>query len=98
VRGLRVPFVLVVQHHAIPSATRLAAPVSLPMPGDVDVLTPKLMVNGTLYRARILDISAVPLVLLGETVASTTADRDAIMGAIDLVVYGYPVGLPPQRA
>jgi len=38
VRGFRVPFLLVVQHHAIPARTRLVAPVSPPLPGDVDVL------------------------------------------------------------
>jgi hypothetical protein len=43
VRGFRVPFLLVVPHHAIPSATRLVAPVSPPLPGDVDVLAPRLL-------------------------------------------------------
>jgi hypothetical protein len=38
VRGIRVPFLLVVQHHAIPATTRLVAPVSRPIQGDVDVL------------------------------------------------------------
>jgi toxin CcdB len=94
VRGFRVPYLLVVQHHAIPSATRLVAPVSKSLPGDVDVLAPRLMIGGNEYRARVLDISAVPLGLLGETVASLAAERDAIMNAIDVVLYGYPVGVP----
>jgi hypothetical protein len=94
VRGFRVPYLLVVQHHAIPSATRLVAPVSLPLPGDVDVLAPRLLIDGTVYRARILDISAVSVALLGETVASLVADRDAILGAIDVILHGHPVGLP----
>ena len=68
VRGFRVPFLLVVQHHAIPSATRLVAPVSPPLPGDVEVLAPRLLIDGTEYRARVLDISALPVTLLGETV------------------------------
>jgi len=93
VGGFRVPYFLVVQHHAIPSATRLAAPVSLPLPGDVDILAPRLMIDGTEYRARILDISAVPVTLLGETVASLVADRDVIMIAIDLILHGYPAGI-----
>ncbi len=84
---------LVVQHHAIPSATRLVAPVSVQLPGDVDVLAPRLVIDGTEYRARVLDISAVPVTLLGETVASLVADRDAIMNAIDVVLHGYPVGI-----
>src|ERR1700733_13339772 len=63
VRGFRVPYLLVVQHPAIPSGTRRVAPVSLPLPGDVDVLAPRLMIDGTEYRARVLDMSAVPLPL-----------------------------------
>ena len=94
VRGFRVPFLLVVQHHAIPSATRLVAPVSPPLSGDVDVLAPRLVIDGNEYRARVLDISAVPVELLGESVASLAAERDAIMNAIDVVLYGYPVGVP----
>jgi hypothetical protein len=93
VRGFRVPFLLVVQHHAIASATRLVAPVSLPLPGDVDVLAPLLLIDGTEYRARVLDISAVPVTLLGETVASLAGDREAIMNAIDVILHGYPVGI-----
>jgi hypothetical protein len=91
--GFSVPFLLVVQHHAIASATRLVAPVSAPLPGDVDVLAPRLLIDGTEYRARVLDISAIPVTLLGETVASLVADRDAIMNAIDVILYGYPVGI-----
>jgi CcdB protein len=91
VRGFRVPYLLVVQHHAISSATRLVAPVSLPLQGDVDLLAPRLLIDGTQYRARVLDISAVPVTRLGETVASLAADRDAIMNAIDLILHGYPV-------
>jgi hypothetical protein len=94
VRGYRVPYLLVVQHHAVPAASRLAAPVSPPFPGDVDVLAPPLLVGGTEYRARLLDLGAVPLALLGETVASAAADADAVMQAIDVILRGYPVGLP----
>lgn len=94
VRGYRVPYLLVIQHHNIAAATRLAAPVSPPLPDDVDVLAPSLLVGSDAYRARILDISAVPVALLGETVASAAASVDAIMGAIDVILRGYPVGIP----
>ena len=94
VRGFRAPFLLVVQHHAISSATRFVAPVSPSLPGDVDVLAPRLMIDGTEYRARVLDISAVSMTLLGETVASMVRDRDAIMNAIDVILHGYSVGIP----
>jgi hypothetical protein len=82
----RATYLLVVRHHAIPSLTRLVAPVSLPVPGDANILAPRLTIDGVLYRARILDISAVPVTLLGETVASLIADRDAIMNAIDIIL------------
>ena len=92
VRGFRAPYLLVVQHDAIPATTCLVAPVSLPLPGDLDVLAPRLLIDGTEFRARLLDISAVPIALLGETVTSADADRDAILGAIDVILHGYPVG------
>jgi CcdB protein len=93
VLGFRVPFLLVVQHHVIALATRLVAPVSLPLPGDVDVLAPRLQIDGSEYRARVLDIIAVPVTLLGETVASLVSDRGAIMNAVDVIHRGYPVGI-----
>jgi len=93
-RAFRVPFLLVVQHHAIAGTTRLAAPVSPSLARDVDVLAPRLRVDGKEYRARILDITAVPVTMLGETVASATGDADAILGAIDVILRGYPVGIP----
>jgi len=93
VRGFRPPFLLVAQHHAVPSATRLVAPVSPSLPGDVDVLAPRLLIEDTEYRARVLDISSVPVTLLGETVMSLVADRDAIMNAIDVILHGYPAWL-----
>jgi hypothetical protein len=60
VLGFRAPYLLVVQHHDIPATTLLAAPVTPPLPGDVDVLAPRLTIDGADYRARLLDISAVP--------------------------------------
>jgi CcdB protein len=68
--------------------------VSLSLPGDVDVLAPRLIIFGAHYRARILDMTAVPVALLGETIASASAYRDAIMNAIDVILHGYPVGIP----
>lgn len=94
VRGVHVPYLLVVQHHMIPATTRLVAPVSPPLPGDVDVLAPRVAVADKEYRARLLDMTAVPVALLGETVASAAADRDAILNAIDLILRSNPVGIP----
>jgi len=94
VRGFRPPYLLVLQHHGIPAATVLVAPVTLPLPGDVDVLAPRLTIDGAEYRARVLDIGAVPRAMLADTVASAADDADAIMGALDIILHGYPVGMP----
>ena len=92
--GIRVKFLLVVQHHAIAAATRLVAPVSPPLPKDIDILAPRLQIDGTAYRVRLLDMTAVPVRLLGETVASLDTERDAVLDAMDIVLHGYPVGRP----
>jgi CcdB protein len=73
------------------ATTRLVAPISRSLNGDVDVLAPPLLIEGIEYRARVLDITAVPVSLLGESVASLVADRDAVMNAIDMILHGYPV-------
>jgi hypothetical protein len=94
IRGFRVPYLLILQHHDIPAAMLLAAPVTQPLPGDVDILAPRLGVEGNLFRVRMLDISAVPRSLIGETVLSATAEAQSILDAIDVILHGYPVGRP----
>lgn len=91
-RGFRAPYLLILQHHDIPASTMLAAPVTLPLAGDLDILAPGLTIDGKEYRARLLDMSAVPRGVLGETVISATEESDAILGAIDIILHGYPVG------
>jgi hypothetical protein len=94
VRGFRAPYLLVVQHHDIPASTLLVAPVTASLPADVDVLAPRLTVDGSEYRARILDISAVPRRMIGDTVVAARTESDSILGAIDVVLHGHPVGRP----
>ena len=94
IRGFRVPYLLILQHHDIPAATLLAAPVTPPLPGDVDILAPHLLIEGASFRARILDISAVPRSLIGNTVVSAAAEAQSILDAIDVILHGYPVGRP----
>ena len=50
--------------------------------------------DDTEYRARVLDMSSIPWALLGATISSPVSDRDAIPGAVDVILHGYPVGLP----
>jgi hypothetical protein len=98
VRGFRAPYLLVVQHHDIPSTTLLAAPVTPSPPGDVDVLAPPLIVEGMACRIRLLDIRAVPRRLIGDTVVAATGESDAILSAIDVILHGYPVGRPLSQS
>jgi hypothetical protein len=94
IAGFRAPYLLIVQHHDIPATTLLAAPVTPGVPGDVDALAPRLPIDGVDHRARILDISAVPRRLIGETVLPGSAHADAVLSALDIILYGYPVGRP----
>ncbi len=94
IRGFRAPFLLIVQHHDIPASTLLAAPVTLPIDRDFEILAPRLVIGGTDYRARLLDISAVPRSFVGETVLSADSEAGAILDAIDIILHGYPVGRP----
>jgi hypothetical protein len=94
VRGFRAPYLLVVQHHDVPATTLLAAPITPSLPEDVDVLAPRLTVEGTMYRARLLDISAVPRRMIGDTIAAGHTESDAILDALDVILHGYPVGRP----
>ena len=90
----RAPYLVVLQHHGVAAATRLCAPVARPLPGDVDVLAPRLSIGGAEHRARLLDISAVPRTMLADAVGSATNDADASIGALDIILHGYPVGRP----
>jgi hypothetical protein len=92
VRGFRAPYLLVLQHHDIKATTRLAAAVTPPLPGDVDVLAPRLTIDGEAHRVRLLDMSAVPLTMIAGTVGSATGEADAILNAVDVILHGYPVG------
>ncbi len=94
IRGYWVPYLVIVQHHGMPATSRLAAPVSRSLAGDVDILAPPIMIGDAVFRVRILDITAIPLNRLGETVTSASSERDAIMNAIDIVLHGYPAGMP----
>jgi hypothetical protein len=87
-----VRHLLVLQHHDIKATTRLAAAVTRPLPGDVDVLAPRLIIDGEEHRVRLLDMSAVPLTVITETVGSATGEADTILNAIDIILHGYPVG------
>jgi hypothetical protein len=94
IRGVRAPYFVILQHHDVGASTRLAAPLTLPIPGDVDALAPKLTVDGREYRARILDMSPLPNGLISNTVGSAVDESDAIAAALDIILHGYPVGLP----
>jgi hypothetical protein len=43
---------------------------------------------------RLSGVAAVNVALLREAVDSATDRSDAIMNALDIILHGYPVGLP----
>ena len=94
---VRAPYMLILQHHDIPGPNRLAAPVSLAGAGVSSFVAPCVHVKGTEYRVRLLDMSPVPRTMLTAIVTSAAEERDAIMNALDTVLYGYPVGRPTMN-
>lgn len=94
VRGLRAPYLVVLQHHDIPSSTCIVAPLTPPEPGDHDAIAPRVMVEGREFRLRLLDMAAARRTVLRESVASAADASDAITLALDVIFSGYPVGRP----
>jgi hypothetical protein len=94
VRGLRVPYLLVLQHHDVPSPRCIVAPLSPSRPGDHDVVAPRLVVDGVELRARLLDMASVPPTDLLEAAASALSAADRITDALDVIFGGYPVRRP----
>ncbi len=90
VRGTKAPYPVVLQHHDVPSITRIIAPLTLPLHGDHDGVAPLIHVDGTAYRARLLDLATFPRSVLLQTVASA----DAIVHALDVIFGCYPIGRP----
>jgi hypothetical protein len=94
VRGLRAPYLLVLQHHDVPSSTLIVAPLTPPERGDHDSVVPMVVVDGTELRVRLLDMAAAHRAALLDTVASASDAADAITRALDVIFDGYPVGRP----
>lgn len=93
VRGFAPPFLLILQHHIVESQTRIVAPVVPAGPDEATLLAPAVEAGGTRYRAMLLDMTSVPLGLLGQVVDGSV-NPDHITAAVDALFRGYPVGLP----
>jgi hypothetical protein len=91
---MKAPYLIVLQHHDVPSVTRIIAPLTLPLRGDHDGVAPFVDVDGTTYRARLLDLAAFPCSVLLDTVTTATPSADAIVRALDVIFDGCPIGLP----
>ena len=91
---MKAPYLIVLQHHDVPSVTRIIAPLTLPMRGDHDGVAPLVDVGGTDYRARLLDLAAFPCSLLLGRVTTASTSADAIVRALDVIFGGYPIDLP----
>ncbi len=72
----------------------LIAPVVLVGTSKMGVLAPILIIGDIAHRVRLLDITAIPRDMLGDTAMSATGDSEAIMAALDIILHGYPVGRP----
>lgn len=91
---MKAPYLIVLQHHDVPSITRVIAPLTLPLRGDHDGVAPLVDVGGTSYRVRLLDLAAFPWSVLMDAVTNASASADAIVRALDVIFGGYPIGLP----
>jgi hypothetical protein len=93
IRNTRAPLLLVLQHHIIDARTVIAAPLR-PTAGVASLLNPTVRIGGVAHGVALLDMAAVPLLSLGEVVASALDQADAITDGLDAIFRGHPVGLP----
>jgi hypothetical protein len=94
VRGLRAPYLIVLQHHDVLSSTCIVAPLTSPERGDHDAIAPMVIVEGWEFRMRLLDMAAARRSLLLETVMSAADMSDGIRFALDVIFSGCPIGRP----
>lgn len=90
-RGIRVPYLLVLQHHIVGGPTRICAPV-LPGPLEANVLLPAVELGGEPHYAVLLNMAAVPVASLGEVVGSGAADD--VSRGLEAIFSGMPAWLP----
>lgn len=94
IRGEPTPYILVIQHHVVPAASRIVAPLMPAGAGAATLLAPHVQVDRASYYALLLEMASVPLRLIAEAVGSAEVHADAIGNALDAIFRGYPVGLP----
>jgi len=92
VSGFAAPYLLVLQHDLIQTQTRIAAPVVPAGPDPATLLAPRVTVEGVPHKAMLLDMTSLPVAVLGATTASSV-DPDAVSDALDAIFRGYPVGV-----
>ena len=88
------PYFLVLQHDIVPSQTRIVAPVVPAGSRLPSVLVPHIVVEGVVYRVMLLEMTAVPLAVLGTVIGTSDVPEQAIANGLDAIFRGYPVGLP----
>lgn len=69
------------------------APVVPLAGGMAPLLAPRLTIGGAEFQAVMLGMTPVRTSLLGPAVEASL-DEDDILRALDVIVRGYPVGLP----
>ncbi len=91
---MRVPYLLVLQHHIVAGTTRIVAPVAPAGPGPDTLLAPWLMIGPVRHRVVLLEMASVPVTLLGDTVEGAEIADTAVINGLDAIFRGYSVGLP----
>ena len=91
VRGIRAPYLIVLQHHIVGGPTRICAPV-LPGPLEANVLLPAVEVGGAPHHAVLLNMAAVPVGWLGEVVGLGLLDD--VSRGLEAIFSGMPAWLP----
>jgi hypothetical protein len=94
IRGIAVPYVLVLQHHIVAGQTRIVAPLVASIGERPTLLAPHIGVGTVIHRAILLEMAAAATRLIAEVVASAEPDADVVTRALDAIFRGYPVGLP----
>jgi len=70
--------------------TRVVAPLASPeaVTSPMRILNPRILIDGNPYVLLTHLLAAVPTKLLGQSVGSAQAQRDAIIGSIDILFTG----------
>jgi hypothetical protein len=97
-RGIRAPFLLVLQHDLVGGPSRICAQLVPGGEAEANVLLPVIEVGGAPHRAILLNMAAVPLAALGEVVASGRAAEDDVARGVEASREHFHIAAPEAVA